>query len=212
MRIDMTTITPNASQERKDMKPIDRENEIRFLFEEKRERRTEIVAYLQAQQNAVLAFIVFFGTLAGLYANPAILGKELLRTTVMFIGTQIIYYLSIYIFSQMSLTGAQGGYVAAIEQRINELAGRNLALWENVGSMQYAWRGPMIVAFIIMACLMMAAWIFCIFLIFTTMPTTILITVISVETILLVALAYYGARENPRVAKAMRKEFCVEQT
>lgn len=187
--------------------PISIDLQIRFLFEEKREMRTEMVAYQQGQQNATLAFVVFFGTLAGLYANPAMISNAPLRSVLLFIGTQVIYFLGIYLLSQMAVLSAHAGYVAALENRINHIAGTPLSLWETIGSPRYAWRGPMILAFAVMGLLMLAAWIFCIYLILTEIPKCILIAVISAESLLLLILLLLGFRENPRVGIGMINAF-----
>ena len=192
------------------------DQKVRALFEEKRERRSEMIVYIQAQQNTILALIVFFASTAGLYANPELVKDAWLSKVVLSALTQVIYFLLIYILSQFSLLAANGGYVAAIEAQINRIAGDTLTLYESRYSGDNAQpnilRDPLALSVCMMGIILLSSWAFCVFVVLTRFPSKALAALVVIaESVLLGLLVAKSLATKGDVTMTMRKAFSPEE-
>lgn len=188
------------------LKPEDR---IKILTDDKRELRTEMVMYQQGQQSAVLALVVFFGSAVGLYSQPQFVTDPSLRNFLLFSVTEIIYFLALYIVMQAANVAHHAGYIVAVEDKINAIAGEPLTLWESFACTKFVLRGPMVFSFIMMVLLFILAWGYCAFIMLMRLQGAGLRLVIGVEAVILLSLLIGLATERTRLARNMAKAFVV---
>ncbi len=111
--------------------------EIDFLLREKNEQRVEILEINRTFFKTFFAFLTTLGVFAGICLNGNLLEKAELRTSVLFIISQIQFIVVIFLLSLASIRNVNVGYVRALEKRINSLAMSNISIWESHVASEY---------------------------------------------------------------------------
>ncbi|MBN2704761.1 MAG: hypothetical protein JXR23_11180 [Pontiellaceae bacterium] len=103
---------------------------IQSLWKEKEELRNECIMLQTGVQKSVLILLTVLGVFSGIFlANDSVI-NESSKTISYILLSQIQVYLGFFILVQYSNLNVHAKYIAAIEDRLNNLFGEKVHIWE----------------------------------------------------------------------------------
>lgn len=125
---------------------IPREAAISALCEERNTLRQEVIGLQTGLRQALLAYMALSAAFLGPYfqaiLDPASAENDGPSLVVHMILSQAEVFLALFGLSYLSILRVHGAYIAALEDRINELAGVPVNLWESTIAREFIQKAP----------------------------------------------------------------------
>ena len=179
------------------------------MLRERSELRGEIALLIRGQQQAILAFVTVLIFVGGVHWGEGVVPDPKTRSHVLFFLTQIEMFFMFYMMALFSNLGVHSRYIAALEQRINNLCGNDVNLWESRVSLACLFhpRGTFLWSIVAMLTLALALFVFILVITFQQINSFLYGAVFSLEIVAFIALLVYLVLEPSRTARFIESSF-----
>jgi hypothetical protein len=189
------------------------DNILDILLREKRELRDEIIAMQKSIHRIVFVFLTVAVAVAGIFFNQYFSSNTEYKGYLTFILIQIEIGMSTFLISLIAHQNVSAGYIAAIENKINKIAGKNYLIYENKLSpiFTYGLRGPSIYTIIITVIFYLAVLFTLIYIGYSTIAFFWFGIVLTLEIIIVLVLLFWGylsIKQVKAVAEKLMEESC----
>lgn len=180
---------------------MNKHNIASIISDERKTLRDELTATVKSVHQCVFSSVAIFAVLSGIHLNKDLAINQENKATILMILSQLVFFLSLFsIMLNASITNI-GDYIAALEKKINLLAGEEITFWET-RMVRHFWKPntPFFWSvFILSASLMgLLIWSFIIVLYNTAHVTHLIIICIETLIVIFIYIWIHINRKNNR--------------
>jgi hypothetical protein len=107
------------------------ETKLSTICSERDGLRNEVISYAKSMHQAMFAFLTAAITFAGIYLNPSFIKDEHTRSVLMFLITQVEFFLALFVIGIQHCAMVASAYIEALEYKINKLSEDTVSIWQS---------------------------------------------------------------------------------
>lgn len=171
------------------------------MISERHDLRIEIIEMEKSMHKAVFLLVTLALTLFGLQSGKFQMPLGIPLDHVFIAVTQIECFIIIFVLSLVANQNVHAGYIMALERKINDLAGKNIALWETEACSEHLFhlRGSFSWVVGTLGLMLFSFYAYGLYKAITLVDTFVFGMVITLEVVLIAGLALFTLVDKKRV-------------